>query len=66
MFTRKPASVSSMSFGPVGMQVEYTPAWLPACCVICFMPALKHESPMPCATTMGRLAAGLMGATEGA
>ena len=27
--------------------------WSPASCVILSMPLLKHESPMPCATTIG-------------
>ena len=36
------------------MQVEYTPMCVPASFVMDFMPELKHESPIPWATTIGR------------
>lgn len=47
--------VSEARLDPVGTHTASTPIDLPAKAVTDIMPALKHESPMPWATTMGRL-----------
>ena len=53
----KVITVSFGWVGPPGMQVEYTPNWIPVALTIEAIPGLKQLSPMPCVNTIGREAA---------
>jgi hypothetical protein len=53
MVMKKPLAVSDARLSPVGMHLPPLPVALPIRSDISRMPELKHESPMPCAVTVG-------------